>query len=153
MEEILKHSRERQLNKALLDFCHTDFMMGAFDLSLLAAQAFNPFYSNDVAFWVGHDLFLGSDNIWRSLDAQIEPLITLFEMGMAKVESLQVEQTVIDHEGQISTLWELTLAGLYVSPQPLRWKTTRLWKNGMVVAERIHEFNALSLATARPICR
>jgi hypothetical protein len=143
MEEILKHSREDQLNNALLDFCHTDFMMGPFDLSLLAAQAFDPFYSDDVAFWVGHDLFIGSDNAWRSLAVHIEPLITLFEMGIAKVESLRVEQTVIDREGQISTLWELTLAGLYVNPQPLRWKTTRLWKNGMVVAERIYGFNAL----------
>lgn len=143
MEEILKHSREGQLNEALLDFCHTDFMTGCFDLALLAAQAFDPFYSHDVAFWVGHDLFIGSDNAWRSLGVQIEPLITLFEMGIAKVESLRVDQTVIDNEGQITTLWELTLVGPYINPQPLRWKTTRLWKNGMVVAERIREFDAL----------
>jgi len=57
MEEILKHSREGQLNEALLDFCHTDFMTGCFDLALLAAEGFDPFYSHDVAFWVGHDLF------------------------------------------------------------------------------------------------
>jgi len=150
MEEILKHSREVQLNKALLDFCHTDFMMGPVDLALLAAQAFDPFYSDDVAFWVGHDLFIGTDNTWRSLAAQIEPLITLFEMGMAKVESLRVEQTIIDHEGQIYTLWELTLAGVYGNPQPLRWKTIRLWKNGMVVAERIYEFNALRTERSLP---
>ena len=150
MEEILKHSREDQLNKALLDFCHTDFMTGAVDLSLLAAQAFNQFYSDDAAFWVGHDLFIGSDSAWRSLAVQIEPLITLFEMGMAKVESLEVEQTVIDHEGQISTLWELTLVGPYVNPQPLGWKTTRLWKNGMVVAERIYEVNGLLTERSLP---
>jgi hypothetical protein len=143
MEEILKHSREGQLNEALLDFYHTDFMTGCFDLALLAAQAFDPFYSRDVVFWVGHDLFIGSDNAWRSLAVQIEPLITLFETGIAKVESLRVEQTVIDNEGQITTLWELTLVGPYINPQPLRWKTTRLWKNGMVVAERIREFDAL----------
>lgn len=81
MEEILKHSREGQLNEALLDFCHTDFMTGCFDLALLAAQAFDPFYSPDVDFWVGYDLFIGSDNAWRSLAVQIEPLITLFENG------------------------------------------------------------------------
>jgi len=143
MEEILKHAREDQLNKALLDFCHTDFMMAPFDLALLAAQAFNPFYRDDVAFWVGHDLFTGSDDAWKSLAVHIEPLITLFEMGIATVESLGVEQTFIDNEGQISTLWELTLAGPYVNPRPLRWKTTRVWKNGMVVAEHIHEFDAL----------
>jgi len=77
------------------------------------------------------------------LAVQIESLITLFETGIAKVESLRVEQTVIDNEGQITTLWELTLVGPYINPQPLRWKTTRLWKNGMVVAERIRDFNAL----------
>jgi hypothetical protein len=150
MEEILKHSREDQLNKALLDFCHTDFMTGPFDLALLAAQAFDPFYSDDVAFWVGHDLFVGGDEAWGSLAVQIEPLITLFEMGIAKVESLGVEQTIIDHEGQISTLWELTLVGPNVNPQPLRWKTTRLWKDGMVVAERIHEFNAVRTERSLP---
>jgi hypothetical protein len=123
-------------------------MTGCFDLAVLAAQAFDPFYSHDVAFWVGHDLFIGSDNAWRSLAVQIEPLITLFEMGIAKVESLVVEQTVIDNEGQITTLWELTLVGPYINPKPLRWKTTRLWKNGMVVAERIREFDALR--TERP---
>jgi len=150
MEEILKHSREDQLNKALLDFCHTDFMTGAFDIALLAAQAFDPFYCDDVAFWVGHDLFVGSDNAWRSLALQIEPVITLFEMGLAQIESLRVEQTVIAQEEQISTFWELTLVGLYVNPQPLRWKTTRLWRNGMVVAERIHEFNALHTERSLP---
>jgi hypothetical protein len=150
MEEILKHAREDQLNKALLDFCHTDFMTGPFDLALLAAQAFDSFYSDDVAFWVGHDLFTGSDDAWKSLAVRIEPLVTLFEMGIATVESLGVEETVIDHEGQISTLWELTLVGPYVNPQPLRWKTTRLWKNGMVVAERIHEFNALRTERSSP---
>jgi len=77
------------------------------------------------------------------LAVQIESLITLFETGIAKVESLRVEQTVIDNEGQITTLWELTLVGPYINPQPLRWKTTRLWKNGMVVAERIRDFDAL----------
>ena len=153
MEEILKHSREDQLNKALLDFCHTDFMTGPFDLALLAAQAFDPFYSEDVAFWVGHDLFVGGDEAWGSLAVQIEPLIMLFEMGIATVESLGVEQTIIDHEGQISTLWELTLVGPYVNPQPLRWKTARLWRDGMVVAERIQDFNAVRLATSRTIDR
>ena len=143
MEEILKHSREGQLNKALLDFCHTDFMMGSVDLSRLAAEAFDRFYSDDAAFWVGRDLLIGSNNAWKSLAVQIEPFITLFEMGMATVDSLRVEQTIIDYEGQISTVWELTLVGLYVNPQPIRWKTTRLWKNGMVVAEHIHEFDAL----------
>jgi hypothetical protein len=150
MEEILKHAREDQLNKALVDFCHTDFMTSPFDFALLAAQAFDRFYSDDVAFWVGHDLFVGTDDAWRSLAVQIEPFITVFEMGIAKVESLQVEQTVIDHEGQISTLWELTLVGPYVNPQPLGWKTTRLWKNGMVVAERIDEFNAIHTKRSLP---
>jgi len=124
--------------------------MGPIDLALLAAQAFDPFYSDDVAFWTGHDLFIGSDNAWRSLAVQIEPLITLFEMGIAKVESLRAEQTVIDYEEQISTLWELKLVGLHVNPQPLRWKTTRLWKNGVVVAERIYEFNALRTERSSP---
>jgi hypothetical protein len=150
MEEILKHSREGQLNKALLDFCHTDFMMGPFDLSLLAAEVFGRFYSEDAAFWLGRDLLIGSNSAWKFLAVQIEPLISLFEMGIAKVESLRVEQTIIDHEGQISTVWELTLVGLYANPQPLRCKTTRLWKNGMVVAEHIHEFDALRTERTLP---
>jgi len=150
MEEILKHAREGQLNKALLDFCHTDFMMGPFDLSLLAAEVFGRFYSEDAAFWLGRDLPIGSNNAWKSLAVQIEPFITLFEMGIANVESLRVEQTIIDHEGQISTVWELTFVGLYVNSQPIRWKTTRLWKNGMVVAEHIHEFDALRTERSLP---
>ena len=145
MEEILNHSREGQLNKALLDFCHTDFMMGPLDPPLFAAEVFGRFYSEDAAFWLGRDLLIGSNNAWKSLAVQIEPFITLFEMGIATVESLRVEQTIIDPEGQISTVWELKLVGLYVNPQPLRWKTTRLWKNGLVVAEHIHEFDALRL--------
>jgi hypothetical protein len=140
MEEILKHSREGQLNKAFLDFCHRDFMMGPFDLSLLAAEVFSRFYSEDAAFWLGRDLLIGSNSAWKSLAAQMEPLVTLIEMGIATVESLRVEQTIIDPEGQISTVWELTLVGPYVNPRPFRWKTTRLWKNGIVVAEHIHEF-------------
>ncbi len=150
MEELLKHTREGQLNKALLDFCHTDFMMGPFDLSLLAAEMFGRFYSQDAVFWLGRDLLIGSNNVWKSLAVQIEVFVTLFEMGIAKVESLRVEQTIIDHEGQISTVWELILVGLYVNPQPIRWKTTRLWKNGMVVAEHIDEFDALRTERSSP---
>jgi hypothetical protein len=150
MEEILKHSREGQLNKTLLHFCHTDFMMGAVDLSRLAAEALDRFYSDDAAFWIGRDLLIGSNKAWKSLAVQIEPFITLFEMGIATVDSLRVEQTIIDYEGQISTVWGLMLVGLYINPQPIRWKTTRLWKNGMVVAEHIHEFDALRTERSLP---
>jgi hypothetical protein len=70
------------------------------------------------------------------------PIYTLFEMGMAFVESFRVTASFEDTEGNVITDWETVLGGRYSTDIALRWRTDRAWKSRMVIAERIEDLRS-----------
>lgn len=129
--------RESSLNQAILDLARTDFLFGPFDLQALALEAFRPYYADHVAFWLGPELITGREKALARLAGSLEPIYTLLEMGTTTVESFQVTLTMKDPQGQLVSHWELRLGGAHATGIPLRWRTIRLWRNGVVIAERI----------------
>ncbi len=129
--------RESSLNQAILDLARTDFLFGPFDLQALALESFGPYYADHVAFWLGPELITGREEALARLAGSLEPIYTFLEMGTMTVESFQVTLTMKDSQGHLVSVWELRLGGPYATGKPLRWQTIRLWRNGVVIAERI----------------
>ncbi len=129
--------RETSLNQAILDLARTDFLFGPFDLQALALEAFRPYYADHVAFWLGPELITGREEALARLAGSLEPIYTFLEMGTMTVESFQVTLTTKDSQGHLVSVWELRLGGPYATGKPLCWQTIRLWRNGVVIAERI----------------
>jgi hypothetical protein len=66
-----------------------------------------------------------------------EPIYTFFEMGMASVDAFGVTGVHNGPQGEVIADWEAVLGGPHSTRTPIRWRTTRVWKDGMVVAERL----------------
>jgi hypothetical protein len=86
---------------------------------------------------MGAELITGREEALARLADSLEPMYTFLEMGTMTVESFQVALTMKDPQGQLVSHWELRLGGPYSTGEPLRWQTIRLWRNGVVIAERI----------------
>jgi hypothetical protein len=139
--------RESSLNQAILDLARTDFLFGPFDLQALAPESFRSFYADHVAFWLGPELITGREEALARLAGSLEPIYTLLEMGTMTVESFQVTLTMKDSQEHLVSVWELRLGGPYATGKPLCWQTIRLWRNGVVIAERIANLPELGVRT------
>jgi len=83
----------------------------------------------------------------------LEPIYTLFEMGMAFVESFRATANSQDSVGNFLTDWEAVLGRTQLTGITFRWRTVRAWKDRVVIAERIdygHFFVGSFLAHASP---
>src|SRR6266851_9009565 len=130
-------AREAELNQAIVDLSREDFLAGNFDLKSLFSLLFDRFYSEDLVLWLGTGETNGRSAAFQRMGEVLEPFNTLFEMGLASIESFHATAKIQDAEGNFITEWETVLAGSYATRTPVRWRTVRAWKSRMVIAERI----------------
>jgi len=130
-------AREAELNQALVDLSREDFLAGNFDLKALFSLLFERFYSEDFVLWLGTEEANGRSAAFQRMAEVLEPFNTLFEMGLASIESFHATAEVQDAEGNFITEWETVLGGSYATRTAVRWRTVRAWKRGVVIAERI----------------
>jgi hypothetical protein len=62
---------------------------------------------------------------------------TFLEMGMACVGLFRVLSSSQDSQGDLISEWEAVLGGPYSTGAAIRWRTVRVWKQRVVIAERI----------------
>src|ERR1700747_1911699 len=82
-------SREPELNQAIVDVSREDFLVGNFDLKSLFSLSVGGFYSDDCVLWLGTEEMIGKTAAFQRMASVLEPIYTLFEMGMAFVESFR----------------------------------------------------------------
>jgi hypothetical protein len=140
-------ARESSLNQAILELARTEFVFGPYDPRTLVLESCGPYYADEVAFWLGAELITGREEASARLADSLEPMYTFLEMGTMTVESFQVTVTMKDPQGQLVSHWQLRLGGPYATGKPLRWQTIRLWRNGVVIAERIANLPELGVRT------
>ncbi len=130
-------ARESSLNQAILELARTEFVFGPYDPRALVLESCGRYYADEVAFWLGAELITGREEALARLADSLEPIYSFLEMGTMTVESFQVTLTTKDAQGHLVSVWELRLGGPYATGKPLCWQTIRLWRNGVVIAERI----------------
>ena len=86
-------SREPELNQAIVDVSREDFLVGNFDLKSLFSLSVGGFYSDDCVLWLGTEEMIGKTAAFQRMASVLEPIYTLFEMGMAFVISRNREFT------------------------------------------------------------
>ena len=128
---------ESELNNAIIELSGTEFLLGNFDLQALFLESLGKYYSDDVVLWLQDELTQGKMASFRRMAAAVEPIHTLFEMGMASVDAFCVTGVHDQLQGEVSVDWVAVLGGAHSTRTPIRWRTTRVWKDQVVVAERI----------------
>ena len=130
-------SREPELNQAIVDVSREDFLVGNFDLKSLFSLSVGGFYSDDCVLWLGTEEMIGKTAAFQRMASVLEPIYTLFEMGMASVESFRATANSQDSVGNFITDWEAVLGRTQLTSITFRWRTARAWKDRLVIAERI----------------
>ena len=128
---------ELELNEAIVELGRTDFLLANFDLQALFVESLGKYYSEDVALWLQDKLTEGKLASFRRMADALEPIHTLLEMGMASIDRFRLTSTCLSRQGEHAADWELVLGGTYSTGVPIRWRTNRVWKEGIVVAEFI----------------
>ena len=95
------------------------------------------FYSDDCVLWLGTEEMIGKTAAFQRVASVLEPIYTLFEMGMAFVESFRATANSQDSLGNFITDWEAVLGTTQLTSITFRWRTVRAWKDRVVIAERI----------------
>lgn len=136
-ERLRAEAREPELNAAIIDLSREDFLGALLDLQALFSSLLGSYYSEDLVLALGTDLTSGKRAAFERMAHAFEPVYTLLEMGLAFVGSFRVISMFQDAQGNFVSDWETVLGGSYATGNPLRWRTSRVWKDGMVIAERI----------------
>ncbi len=110
-------------------------LVGNFDLKSLFSLSVGGFYSDDCVLWLGTEEMIGKTAAFQRMASVLEPIYTLFEMGMAFVESFRA--TANYSVGNFITDWEAVLGRTQLTSITFRWRTVRAWKDRVVIAERI----------------
>ena len=97
----------------------------------------NRFYSDEVVLWLGNELTNGKQAAFQRLADLLEPVHTVLEMGLGCVDVFQVVSSSQDSKGDLISEWEAVLGGPYSTGVAIRWRTARVWKQRVVIAERI----------------
>lgn len=136
-ERLRQQSRETELNAAISALSRQDFEMTTFGLSRFFLNVLGRFYSEDFVFWIGPEATAGKAAAFERLADILEPVFTILEARVAYVHSLVAHSTFQDCEGNFVTCWEVVLGGTYGTRILHKWKTVRVWKSRLVVAERM----------------
>jgi hypothetical protein len=136
-ERLRAEAREPELNAAIIDLSREDFLAALLDLQVLFSSLLGSYYSDDLVLSLGTDLTNGKPAAFERMAHAFEPVYMLLEMGMAFVSSFRVISMFQDAQGNFVSDWEAVLGGSYATGNPVRWRTIRVWKDGMVIAERI----------------
>jgi hypothetical protein len=122
---------------AIVELSRGDFLLANFDLQAVFLESLGKYYSDDVVLWLLDKLTEGKLTSFRRMADTVEPIHTLFEMGMASIEEFRVTSIHLSQQGEHSADWEAVLGGTYSTGVPIRWRTSRVWKEQLVLAERI----------------
>ena len=128
---------ETELNAAILEIGKEDFLLGNFDLQSLFSESLTRYYSDEVVLWLGTELTNGKKAAFQRLADVLEPVHTVLEMGVGCVDVFRVVSNFQDSEGDFISEWEAVLGGPYSTGAAIRWRTVRVWKQRVVIAERI----------------
>ncbi len=128
---------EPELNAAVLEVGKQDFLLANFDLQSLFSEFLNRYYSDEVVLWLGTELTNGKQAAFQRLADVLEPVHTVLEMGVGCVDVFRVVSSSQDSQGDLISEWEAVLGGPYSTRVAIRWRTVRVWKQRVVIAERI----------------
>jgi len=128
---------EPELNAAVLEIGKEDFLLDNFDLQSLFSESLNRYYSDEVVLWLGTELANGKQAAFQRLADVLEPVHTVLEMGVGCVDVFRVVSSFQDSQGDLISEWEAVLGGPYSTGAAIRWRTVRVWKQRVVIAERI----------------
>jgi hypothetical protein len=131
---------EPELNAAILEVGKQDFLLADFDLQSLFSESLNRYYSDEVVLWLGTELTNGKQAAFQRLAEVLEPVYTVLEMGMGRVDVFRVVSSFQDSQGHLISEWEAVLGGPYSTGAAIRWRTVRMWKQRVVIAERVEGF-------------
>ena len=128
---------EPELNAAILEIGKEDFLLDNFDLQSLLSESLNRFYSDEVVLWLGNELTSGKQAAFQRLADMLEPVHTVLEMGVGCVDVFRVISSFQDSQGDLISEWEAVLGGPHSTGARIHWRTVRVWKQRVVIAERI----------------
>src|SRR6266436_8301216 len=128
---------EPELNAAVLEVGKQDFLLANFDLQSLFSEFLNRYYSDEVVLWLGTELSNGKQAAFQRLADVLEPVHTVLEMGVGCIDVFRVVSSFQDFQGDLVSEWEAVLGGPYSTGAAIRWRTVRVWKQRVVIAERI----------------
>src|SRR5260370_1782795 len=129
--------REPELNQAIVDVSREDFLVGNFDLKSLFSLSVGGFYSDDCVLWLGTEEMIGKTAAFQRMASVLEPIYTLFGMGMAFVESFRATANSQDSVGNFITDWESVFGRTPLTTITSRWRTARALDQRVDIAERI----------------
>jgi len=132
---------ETELNPVILEIGKEDFLLGNFDLQSLFSEPLNRYYSDEVVLWLGSELTSGKQAAFQRLADLLEPVHTVLEMGLGCVDVFRVVSSFRD--GDLISEWEAVLGGPYSTGAAIRWRTVRVWKQRVVIAERIEALESV----------
>ena len=130
-------AHEPELNAAILEIGKEDFLLENFDLQSLFSESLNRYYSDEVVLCLGTELTNGKQAAFQRLADVLEPVHTVLEMGVGCVDVFRVVSSFQDSQGDLISEWEAVLGGRYSTGAAIRWRTVRVWKQRVVIAERI----------------
>ena len=128
---------ESELNAAILEIGKKDFLLEDFDLQLLFSESLTRYYSDEVVLWLGSELTNGKQAAFQHLGDLLEPVHAVLEMGVGCVDVFRVVSSFQDSQGDSISEWEAVLGGPYSTGAAIRWRTVRVWRQRVVIAERI----------------
>ena len=134
---------ETELNAAILEIGKEDFLLENFDLLSLFSESLNRYYSDEVVLWLGSELTSGKQAAFQRLADRLEPVHTVLEMGLGCVDVFRVVSSFRDSKGDLISEWEAVLGGPYSTGAAIRWRTVRVWKQRVVIAERIEALESV----------
>src|SRR6266404_1966821 len=73
----------------------------------------------------------------------LEPVHTVLEMGLGCVDIFRVVSSFQDSQGDLISEWEVVLGGPYSTGVVIRWRTLRVWKQRVVLAERMEALESV----------
>ena len=128
---------ESELNAAILEIGKEDFLLDNFDLQSLFSESLNRYYSDEVVLWLGTQLASGKQAAFQRLADALEPVHTVLEMGLGCIDVFRVVSSFQDAQGDFISEWEAVFGGPYSTGAAIHWRTVRVWKQRVVIAERI----------------
>jgi len=97
----------------------------------------NRYYCDEVVLWLGTELTNGKQAAFQRLADVLEPVHTVLEMGVGCVDVFRVGSSFQNSQGDLISEWEAVPGGPYSTGAAIRWRTVRVWKQRVVIAERI----------------
>ena len=103
----------------------------------------NRYYSDEFVLWLGSELTSGKQAAFQRLADLLEPVHTVLEMGLGCVGIFRVVSSFRDSKGDLISEWEAVLGGPYSTGAATRWRTVRVCKQRVVIAERIEALESV----------